>query len=314
MTPFGKYIDLLAMDGDGRLHVLELKRDRTPRDVVAQALDYGSWCATLTTDDVVQIANDYLSVPLEEAFDDVFHTSRPDVLNEELQLTIVASELDNSSERIVTYLREFGVPINAVFFSYLEEDDRTYLARTWLAAAEEPTVASARTGRKGKTASWNGVDWFVSFGEGDYQSGRSWEDARTYGFVSAGGGAWYSRTLRNVPVGARINVYIPKRGYVGVGTVTGEPVRFADATREADGRIAKLADLPLVGSYRHGDEGRPDAEDDSEWMLPVEWSDTRPKENALWRKGMFANQNSAGRLRQEFTLGLIAQEFKTSND
>ena len=41
------YIDLLAIDADGNLHVLELKRDKTPRDVVAQVLDYGSWVTTL---------------------------------------------------------------------------------------------------------------------------------------------------------------------------------------------------------------------------------------------------------------------------
>lgn len=34
-TTHGKYIDLLAVDAGGGLHVLELKRDRTPRDVVA---------------------------------------------------------------------------------------------------------------------------------------------------------------------------------------------------------------------------------------------------------------------------------------
>ena len=53
----------------------------------------------------------------------------PDELNSELQLTIVASVLDDSSERIVTYLRTFGVPINAVFFTYIEDEDRRYLAR-----------------------------------------------------------------------------------------------------------------------------------------------------------------------------------------
>ncbi|HEY3406632.1 MAG TPA: hypothetical protein VGK53_00510 [Propionicimonas sp.] len=51
-TPYGKIIDLLAIDADGNLHVLELKRDMTPRDVVAQALDYGSWVRWLQRADV----------------------------------------------------------------------------------------------------------------------------------------------------------------------------------------------------------------------------------------------------------------------
>jgi RecB family endonuclease NucS len=43
VTAYGKKIDLLAIDQDGALYVIELKRDKTPREVVAQALDYGSW-------------------------------------------------------------------------------------------------------------------------------------------------------------------------------------------------------------------------------------------------------------------------------
>jgi len=41
------------------LHVLELKRERTPRDVVAQILDYGSWVAELSHADVLGIFGDY---------------------------------------------------------------------------------------------------------------------------------------------------------------------------------------------------------------------------------------------------------------
>ena len=47
-TGFGGVIDLLALDAEGRVHVVELKRARTPRDVVAQTLDYGSWVKDLT--------------------------------------------------------------------------------------------------------------------------------------------------------------------------------------------------------------------------------------------------------------------------
>ena len=42
-TEFGGYIDILALDGEGVLHVIELKKGQTPREIVAQALDYGSW-------------------------------------------------------------------------------------------------------------------------------------------------------------------------------------------------------------------------------------------------------------------------------
>lgn len=38
-TGFGGRIDLLAIAPDGALTLIELKRDRTPREVVAQALD-----------------------------------------------------------------------------------------------------------------------------------------------------------------------------------------------------------------------------------------------------------------------------------
>jgi hypothetical protein len=69
---------------------------------------------------------------------------------------------------------------------------------------------------------WNHRDFYVSFGADDR---RSWTDARKYGFVSAGGGTWYSRSLQQLKPGHRVFAYIPKGngvgGYVGVAEVTG---------------------------------------------------------------------------------------------
>jgi RecB family endonuclease NucS len=48
ITTFGGRIDLLAMAPDGPLVLIELKRDRTPREIVAQALDYASWLQGLS--------------------------------------------------------------------------------------------------------------------------------------------------------------------------------------------------------------------------------------------------------------------------
>ncbi|MCW2904329.1 MAG: hypothetical protein JWO67_6594, partial [Streptosporangiaceae bacterium] len=215
-TAYGKVIDLLGIDAEGVLHVLELKRDRTPREVVAQILDYGSWVQDLTNEEIRAIYNDYAQArgrddEFDQAFAEWFGTSPPESLNTAHTLTVVAGEIDAATERIVTYLAtQYQVPVNVLFFRYFEDDGRSYLARTWL--MDDARVAGPAAGSKaqGKKEPWNGQDWYVSFGEETY--GRDWEDARRYGFVSAGGGDWFSRTLRALPVGARVFVHIPKSG------------------------------------------------------------------------------------------------------
>ena len=57
-TTHGGRIDLLAIAPDGTLVLIELKRDRTPREFVAQALDYASWVAELTADRIVIVCKD----------------------------------------------------------------------------------------------------------------------------------------------------------------------------------------------------------------------------------------------------------------
>src|SRR5712692_12083637 len=54
-TGFGGRVDLLAIAPDGALVLIELKRDRTPREVVAQALDYAGWVEKLRAEDVAAI-------------------------------------------------------------------------------------------------------------------------------------------------------------------------------------------------------------------------------------------------------------------
>jgi hypothetical protein len=305
-TAHGKFIDLLAVDADGILHILELKRDRTPRDVVAQALDYGSWVETLTHEYVLAIFEEYSpGVAFEEAFSERFGASPPEELNSGHTLTVVASEVDPATARIVEYLARYDVPLNVLFFRYFVDDDREYLARTWLVDDNRGVSEGSKKKRGGKREPWNGQDWYVSFGE-DSKS-RSWDDARKYGFVSAGGGVWYSRTIRGLPIGARVFVCIPGAGlgFVGVGTVKGEAMPFDEAVLVVDGVETKMADLPLVGNYRHDN----DAENNEEFIVPVEWITTVERSGAIWETGFFANQNSACKFRNRFTLDELARRF-----
>jgi hypothetical protein len=119
-TAFGKYIDLLAMDADGNLVVIELKRSKTPRDIVAQALDYGSWVRTLGDEDIAAIFSDFVekyypeqaATSIDQAFCERFKVGEmPEAINENHELVIVAGELDDSTERIVNYLARKGIGV-----------------------------------------------------------------------------------------------------------------------------------------------------------------------------------------------------------
>ncbi|MBG0832560.1 DUF91 domain-containing protein [Planomonospora sp. ID67723] len=305
-TDFGGLIDLLGIDAEGTLHVLELKRGRTPREVVAQILDYASWVKNLSHDDVLTIyAASRQELPFETTFFNVFGINPPDELNADHRLTIVAYDVDPATERIVSYLSSFAVPVNVVFFRYFEDDGRRYLARTWLIDESKPSRAISVKQRSSTKETWNGQDWYVALGEEG--GARSWDDARRYGFVSAGGGSWFSRTLVNLPIGARIFACIPKTGYVGVGTVIGEARSAKEAMLEINGETRRFTELDLKASYRH--EGDDQDEALLEYIVPVTWIQSVPREQAIWARGMFANQNSACKLRNKFTLERLLENF-----
>jgi hypothetical protein len=307
ITAYGKRIDILAINSDGHLYVIEIKRDRTPREVVAQLLDYGSWVKHLTYQDVVNIyegnkAKLALTKKFEEEFYDKFGKNAPESLNESHQLVIVASELDSSSERIVSYLSEdYGVPINAVFFSYFKDGEAEYLSRTWLIDPNEIVVSAPVRSKEEK---WNGQDFYVSLGEDTGY--RNWDDCVKYGYISGGQGKWYSKTLHQLFPGARIFAYIPNKGYVGVGVVEETAVMIKDFTIEIDGEKKPLLTLDLLAPKANENSDDPDL---SEYAVKVKWIKTLSREEAIWQKGMFANQNTACKLKNRFTLDILIKEF-----
>ena len=99
--------------------IVELKRDRTPREVTAQALDYASWVAGLSNDEVTEIANQNLGGDLEEEFRKKFEAELPETLNADHKILVVGSVIDSSTERIMRYLSDaHGVNINAATFHH----------------------------------------------------------------------------------------------------------------------------------------------------------------------------------------------------
>lgn len=150
-TDFGGVIDLLCLNRAGDVVVVELKRDKTPREITAQTLDYGSWVKDLPNERITAMAEDYLGRgKFEEAFTRRFGAELPETLNENHRLLIVASEIDASSERIIKYLSDtYGVNINAATFQYFKAPDGSeLLARVFLL---EPAQVELQSRAKGNS-------------------------------------------------------------------------------------------------------------------------------------------------------------------
>ena len=299
-TDHGKYIDLLALDGSGGLVIIELKKDRTPREIVAQVLDYASWVRTLSTPQVYERAERFLGQRLSTSFREHFGASIPEQLNASHSMLIVASELDPASRRIVEYLsEEHGVAINTAFFTVFEADGQQWLTTDFLLDQEEVEERSERKVRP----PWSGY-YFVNAGIGEH---RSWEDMRRYGFVAAGGGDFYSKRLFQLSVGDQIFVYDKGNGYIGYGVVTSE----AQLAAEFQTQDGPLFDQPLATPAMKREGEGPEL---SEYVVGVDWLKALDRDDARWFKGGFANQNIVCKLRDAETVDFLTEEFGVVQD
>lgn len=149
-TDHQKEIDLLAIDSSGDLIVIELKRDITPRDVIAQTLDYAAWVATLKVEDINQILQKQgRTENIYELLNRNFEDGEEIEINENQKLLIVASEIDSITERIINYLTTKGLNINVAIFNYYKDDTTEFIARNFLIKREELFVTdkNKRNGR-----------------------------------------------------------------------------------------------------------------------------------------------------------------------
>ncbi len=287
-TGLGGRIDLLAITPDASLVLIELKRNRTPREVVAQALDYASWVEQLTTAEIAQIYQRFTKGgDLGADFKKCFGAELDEeALNKSHQIILVAAELDTSTERIITYLNARDIAINVLFFQVFQHGTEQLLSRAWfIDPSETQANVAATTKVKGEKEPWNG-EFYVSFGD---TNSRSWEDAMKYGFISGGGGSWYSQTLKLLSPGDRVWVKIPKTGYVGVGIVKESVQSVNDFKVETpDG------ERPCLDVLQHAKIYQRQANDPekAEFFVKVDWLDAVPIKKAVDEVGLFGNQNT----------------------
>ena len=286
-TDGGGRADLIAIAPDASLVLIELKRDKTPRDVIAQTLDYASWLSGIGAEDVAAMYERFrpgcsLGKDFKSKFGDDLDE---DAINENHQLVVVSTAVDSRTERIVRYLAGRDVPINLLSFDVFEHGDAQFLSRTWFIDPVE-AQASASEGSRSEREPWNG-EFYACFG---HDEARSWEEGLRHGFISAGGGGWYSGTLNLLEKGSRVWVKVPNYGFVGVGLVTG---------RRQSALEFVIQDKPALEVLEKGHYHRAftDDTDRMEYFVPIRWLDHVPIEKAVYEVGLFGNQNTVCRPR-----------------
>ncbi|ACB83968.1 endonuclease NucS [Natranaerobius thermophilus] len=134
--PLEKSEDLLGIDEQGNLLVIELKRGRTPREVIAQALEYAARVSRMDYDKLNNIAKKHFKKydikysDLFEAYCDYFgKNSDKDKfslqINQRQRIFIVAQDISEDVLSTADYLKKFDIDIQCVSFNYYNEGDLT---------------------------------------------------------------------------------------------------------------------------------------------------------------------------------------------
>lgn len=153
------------MDVEGNLTLVELKRDRTPRDVVAQILDYASILYQNGMDEIEKAVKSQSSFSngiediigkFKEQYPEYSEELETDAIRKKiensinsgfLQLLIVSYEVDEPIRRVTEYLREvYGMKIYCVEFDYFADEENEYFVPEIIGA--EDVIKIRRRERK----------------------------------------------------------------------------------------------------------------------------------------------------------------------
>ena len=130
---FPIFPDLLGVDIEGHLVIVKLKKDKAPREVIAQLLEYASWAKTLTDKEIHQIGDAYFQTrgEFQAAFCEEFDTDEVPPLNRSLRLFIVAQRIPDRILKVCQFLRDsHDMDINCIVISTFETESGDVLVTT----------------------------------------------------------------------------------------------------------------------------------------------------------------------------------------
>lgn len=114
-------LDFLGIDNSGNTVIVELKRDRLPREALAQAIDYASDVSNWEIDRFREICKIYTGQDIEDLLQERFEDIALEdlTINQTQRLLLVGASVDESLGRMIEWLSDsYSVGINAVVLNY----------------------------------------------------------------------------------------------------------------------------------------------------------------------------------------------------
>lgn len=126
-------LDLIAIDKEGNLSVIELKRDDSGKNVDMQAVKYAAYCSTLSLDDVARFYQQYLGTKGDKLTEEdakkriveFIDNDEFEELSDKPRIIIVSKEYRPEVTASVLWLRKFGIDITCVKLTPYEIDKDT---------------------------------------------------------------------------------------------------------------------------------------------------------------------------------------------
>jgi len=114
-------LDFLGIDNSGNTVIVELKRDKLPREALAQAIDYASDVANWEVDRFREICKSYTNQNLEDLLQERFEDIAIEdlAINQVQRLLLVGTAVEESLGRMIEWLSDnYSIGINAVVLNY----------------------------------------------------------------------------------------------------------------------------------------------------------------------------------------------------
>ncbi len=144
--------DLLGVDSEGNLVIVEFKRGKTSRNVVAQLLEYAAWANELSSEQIHETAETYFETRDEfrgrtfpDAFREVFDILETDELppfNQNLRMFVVAEEIAPRIASVCRFLRtSYGMDISCIDVSAFQTKTGEVLVSTETKVGDEDSTS-----------------------------------------------------------------------------------------------------------------------------------------------------------------------------